>query len=106
MVAAAILLLASLGLVHAFTTAGLASRRSDHDESARRSLESVADSICTLPWSQLLSHDGERRDFGDHSVVVSALAATPRLILVECAAVDDVTQEVLARVATWRAAEG
>jgi hypothetical protein len=103
MIAATVLLLASLGLAHAFTSAGIAGKRSEREEVARRSLESIADELCTAPWSQLLSWHGAVRDFGDHTVVVEAHATSPRLILVECAAIDDATQQVLARVATFRA---
>jgi len=103
MIAATVLLLASLGLAHAFTSAGLAGKRSEREEVARRSLEQVAEEICDSPFSQLLSWHGATRDFGDHTVIVEARAASPRLILVECAVLDDTTLQVLARVATYKA---
>jgi hypothetical protein len=103
MIAATVLLLASLGLAHSFTSAGLAGKRSEREEVARRSLEAVAEEISNSPWPQLLSWHGATRDFGDHTVIVEARASSPRLILVECAVVDDTTLQVLARVATYKA---
>lgn len=103
MIAATVLLLASLGLAHAFTSAGLAGKRSEREEVARRSLEVIADDICNTPYAQLLSWHGASRDFGDHTVIVEARSSSPRLILVECAVIDDTTLQVLARVATYKA---
>ncbi len=59
-----------------------------------------------MPWTQLLSWHGATRDFGAHTVIVEARTQSPRLILVECAAIDNGTDAVLTRVATLRAAEG
>lgn len=104
-VAAAILLLASLGLAHAFTAVGLAGKRSEREEGARRSTEAILEELAGVPWSQLLSWHGATRDFGPCTVIVEARLTSPRLILIECAALDDTDHAVLARIATLRAEE-
>jgi hypothetical protein len=106
MIAAVLLLLTSLGLAHAFTSAGLSSKIAEKEAGARRSTEAMLDQLLGVPWSQFLSWNGAMQDFGPHTVVVEASAQSPRLILIECAAIDDGTAAVLARVATLRAAEG
>lgn len=105
LIAVGVLLVTALGLAHAFTAAGLATKASARDVAARTALERVLGELDAVPFSQLLSWNGALRDFGDHSVVVVTTAATPRLVVVECIASDDGSRAELARVATCRTAE-
>lgn len=103
--AVAILLLTSLGLAHAFSSAGLASKVSERDTAARQAIEQVVDDLGDVPTSQLLSWNGALRDFGNHSTVVRVRNVSTRLFLIEAIATDDGSGAVLATLATYRAAE-
>lgn len=105
LVAVAILLLTSLGLAHAFTSAGLASKVSERDSAARQSIEQMIDDLGSVPTSQLLSWNGALRDFGNHSASLAVRNVSTRLFLIEAVAIDDATGAVLATIATFRAAE-
>ncbi len=106
LVAVTILLLTSLGLAHAYTSAGLAAKVSERDTAAQQAIEQVTDDLGEIPFSQLLAWNGAQRDFGNHSTTLRLRAVTPRLVLVECVATDDTTGAPLASFATYRASEG
>lgn len=103
--ATGILLLTSLSLAYAFSSTELASRSSERALVARASIESVAEGIADVAYTDLLSWNGVVVARGDQSVTVATSLVQVGLILVELRVIDGQTGAVLARLATYRASE-
>jgi len=103
LIAVGVLVMTSLMLAYAFTSAGLSSKMTDRAVVAQASLASVVESVADVPYDQLLSWNGIASDRGDHTVTINANLAQVGLIVVEVTVRDDRTQAVLARLATYRA---
>ncbi len=114
MVCASLLLVTSISLVHAYSSAGLASRISDRAVAVQRALESVAETLANETFHNLVTYDGREYEFegwreaktGERSpdllVVVNANRVEVGLILVELAVIDNGNGNVLSRLAMYR----
>lgn len=105
MVAASILAIVSLSLVHAFSTTTSASVQSDRSMQVQSSLQSTYETVADVSYDQLLSWNGVVAKHGDHVVSFSTHLVKVGLVQIELTASDARTGDVLARLASFRSGE-
>jgi hypothetical protein len=103
MISLTLVLVASLSMAFTFTSTSSASRSSDRAILVQQNLLDTIQVLDDQPFGQLLSWNNVTRDYGDHSVTVTVNLAAVGLLVLEFTARNDLTGEVEARVATYRA---
>ncbi len=124
MIAAALLMMTSLSMALAYGSTGLSSRVSDQILSVQTGLETVSQSLDELPFVQLLSMNGvqlkpaldpladpdaldaaNQDAAAPYTIFVAVNTVELGLVLIELVAIDDTTNAVLSRFATYRSGE-
>lgn len=105
MVAASILAIVSLALVHVFSTTTSASVQSDRSMQVQSSLQSTYESVADVAYDQLLSWNGVVTHHGEQDVTVAANLVQVGLIELEFTVTEARTGAVLTRLATYRSGE-
>lgn len=103
MISLTLVLVTSLSMAFTFTSTSSASRSSDRAILVQQNLLDTIQVLDDQPFDQLLSWNNVTRDYGDHSVTVSVNLAAVGLLMLEFTAQNDLTGDVEARLATYRA---